>query len=72
MPDRRSHQSSFPNPGELPPIEDDQTYEAIKGLLGTFDEALPMLSTPDVKRGMQRWANAMRRGIEEYDRERGA
>jgi hypothetical protein len=73
MSDRRQHQPDLPGPpgGELPPIEDEQTYRAVKHVLAAHDEALPMISTPDTRRGLQRWANAMRRRIREYEAEHG-
>lgn len=73
MPDRREHQPSFPGPpgGELPPIETEVEYQAVKRVLAAHDEAISLMSTPELRRGLTRWANAMRRRVEEYEREHG-
>lgn len=73
MTDRRPHEPRFPGPpgGEMPPIENDQVYIGALIALKGIEDGIAMIGTSDTRRGLQRWANAMRRRIDEYEAEHG-
>lgn len=73
MTDRRPHDPSFPGPpgGELPPIEDEQVYMGVLVALKGLEDGLATITEPNTRRGLQRWANAMRRRLREYEAEHG-